>query len=111
MIGIINIQNRKYTNAVVKILNQYGIDKEVIINDYKNIGKCFDGDLVELDENTSSIKNIIESKIKDKKIAGILKIKSKYKYGYNKRGVEIFKFIPFDKSLPIFNVASKVKKN
>ena len=110
MIGIINIQNRKYTNAVVKILNQYGIDKEVIINDYKNIGKCFDGDLVELDENTSSIKNIIESKIKDKKIAGILKIKSKYKYGYNKRGVEIFKFIPFDKSLPIFNVASKVKK-
>ena len=110
MIGIINIKNKKYTNAVIKIKNNDKSETDITINDYKNIGKCFDGDLVELDKNTTHIINIIESNIKSKKIAGILKIKSRYKYGYNKRGVEIFKFSPFDKSLPIFNVASKVKQ-
>lgn len=109
MIGIINIKNRKYTLADIHITNS-NVSEKITINDYKNIGKCFDGDLVELTDDCRCVKKVIKNNIKDKTIPGILLLKSKYKYGFNKRGIEIFQFKPFNRSLPIFNVASKIKK-
>ena len=108
MIGIINIKNRKYTLA--DIIESSNSNNIITIENFNNIGKCFNGDMVELSDDLKSIKKVIKSNINNKVISGILVIKSKYKYGYNKRGIEIFQFKPFDKYYPIFYVASKVKK-
>ena len=43
------------------------------------------------------------------KIAGVLYLSSRVKYGYNKRGIPIYKFKPFSNKYPNFHVCSKSK--
>ena len=58
MIGIINIKNRKYTTAdIIESSNNNNI---ITIENFNNIGKCFNGDIVELSDDLKSIKKVIK---------------------------------------------------
>lgn len=105
MIGIIHITQPHYAEACV-----YTTDgQEYIINGYQNIGKCFHLDKVEIEEinNEYKVSKIIETK--NRLIAGELHIMSKYKFGFNRKKMPIYRFVPLDWKYPDFLVASSMK--
>ena len=80
---------------------------EINISDYK----VFHNDVVEFDYETKTVKNVLETEIKEIDIVGVLMIRSQYKYGFNKRRYPIYLFKPFDFHYPDFLVASGIKKS
>lgn len=73
-------------------------------NEIKNMNNAILGDKVKLDDND----NVMQ--IYDRffnKIVGILKLSSRVKYGFNKRGVPIYIFKPYHNKYPNFLVCSK----
>ena len=107
-VGILNIVNQSYIEAFVSCQNSN--DNE-ILRDYENIGHAFHGDIVRV--SNGKIINVIKSNILSKDIVGVMVFNSKYKYGFNKKGSELFLFRPLSNHYPCFLVASKnkIKKN
>ena len=101
MIGIIHITKPHYAEACVYTTN----GQEYIINGYQNIGKSFHLDKVEIKEinNEYKVSKIIETK--NRLIAGELQIMSKYKFGFNRKKIPIYRFVPLDWKYPDFLVA------
>jgi len=103
---MIKIVQPNYEKAIVSIM-----DKEYEINGYQNIGKTFHHDIVSIKEYNDiyEVNKIIKTQINNVFIPGILQINSKYKFGFNKKGMPLYRFIPFDWRYPDFMVASKLK--
>ena len=72
----------------------------------KNINNGIIGDKVKVDFNGNVIK--IYNRFFNK-IVGILKLSSRVKYGFNKRGIPIYIFKPYHNKYPNFLVCSKSK--
>jgi exosome complex exonuclease DIS3/RRP44 len=98
---IIN-DNDKIINDSDKMIN----DNDKIINDNDKMINDSDKMISDSDEMMNYIKNK-----KNKKIVGILNVKSKYNYGLNKKNNKIYKFYPYDKKYPCFYVSSNINKN
>ncbi|MCJ7637459.1 MAG: ribonuclease catalytic domain-containing protein, partial [Nitrososphaeraceae archaeon] len=100
IIGKVHIQNQSYTKATV---SDNKTSQEILT--FENINRAFHGDTVEI--NNNKITQIIKSDIKSKQIVGTLIFKTKYKYGYNQKHMELFLFRPLSNHYPSFLVASK----
>jgi exoribonuclease R len=105
MIGVIHITKPHYAEASVYTTD----DQEFVITGYQNIGKCFHLDKVEVEEINGEYKvsKVIESR--NKQVAGELQIMSKYKFGFNRKKMPIYRFVPLDWKYPDFMVASSMK--
>lgn len=99
MIGILHIQNQSYDKALIDNIEVIGS---------QNIGHAFHNDIVEVIDN--KITKVIKSDIANKQIAGVLIKNSKYKYGFKKKGVELFLFKPLSYFYPFFLVASNSRE-
>lgn len=102
MEGTIKILNSKYKKCEITSKTS-----KIIINNYENIGNIFTNDIVKIENNKISQ---IKSNINNIQIIGLIEYESKYKFGFNKRGIEKYKFIPLLPNYPNFIVASKSKK-
>ena len=81
-------------------INNNEIDPKIVLHN-----KLFHGDLVNED---FSLKQSLRDEFK---IGGVLKLKNMYTFGCNKKGQELFEFIPINWRYPKFIVASDIKKN
>jgi len=96
--GIVSITKPDYQEAIVN---------SKIIKGYQNLNHCFHGDIVEATE--TKIIKVIKTDIQDIMIPGILHINSKYKFGFNRKKMPIYRFVPLDWKYPDFMVASSMK--
>jgi len=96
--GIVSITKPNYQEAIVN---------GKIILGYQNLNHCFHGDIVDTDG--VKIIKILETTISNKMIPGILHISSKYKFGFNKKKMPIYRFVPLDWKYPDFMVATSMK--
>ncbi len=106
MIGYIQVLQPNYNNISLLTL-----DNNEIKIDHKKMSNInfFHNDLVTLDGININI-NKSEIIDKEKKIAGILMLKTTVKYGSNKRGIPYYMFQPLDWRYPNFLVASNYRK-
>jgi exoribonuclease R len=81
-------------------INNKEIDPKIVLQN-----KLFHGDIVNDD---FSLKHSLREEFK---IGGVLKLKNIYTFGCNKKGQELFEFIPITWRYPKFLVASNIKKN
>ena len=102
-IGVITIINRIYQKAILTLES----GEKINIDGYDNIGKCFHEDLgnVELSGKLS----VTQSNISQKVIVGVLKYYNRTKFNSNKRGIDLYKFVPLSPHYPNFLVTSKNK--
>ncbi len=103
MIGQLKITKNQYQEAIVETNSN-----PVVFNNYKDIHGCFHGDTVALN-NDLKIDKIILSNINKLLIPGILQCNSKYKFGFNKKNMPLYRFVPLDWHYPDFMVASSLK--
>ncbi len=96
--GVVSITKPNYQEAIVD---------GKIIKGYQNLNHCFHGDTVEVNED--KVIKVVETDIKNAMIPGILHINSKYKFGFNRKKMPIYRFVPLDWKYPEFMVASSMK--
>ena len=103
MIGQLKITKNQYQEAIVETDSNH-----VIFNNHKDIHGCFHGDTVALN-NDLKIDKVISSNINKLLIPGVLQCSSKYKFGFNKKNMPLYRFVPLDWHYPDFIVASSLK--
>jgi exoribonuclease R len=105
----VKIQDREYKKIILK--NQEKT-LELSIEEFKNFNKIkfFHDDIINYDETTKIINNIVETKMKYKKIIGILEINKKMIYGLNNKKNPYFLFTPLLNCYPKFYVCINDKK-
>lgn len=105
----VKIQDKEYKKIILK--NQEKT-LELSIEEFKNFNKIkfFHDDIINYDETTKIINNIVETKMKYKKIIGILEINKKMIYGLNSKKNPYFLFTPLLKCYPKFYVCINDKK-
>ncbi len=102
-IGKVKITKSQYREATIKTKSE-----DIVIYDHKDLNHCFHGDTVQLN-NDCKVEKIIDTNINKLSIPGILQINSKYKFGFNKKNMSIYRFVPLDWKYPDFMVASSLK--
>ena len=105
----VKIQDKEYKKIILK--NQKKT-LELSIEEFKNFNKIkfFHDDIINYDETTKIINNIVNTNIKRKKIVGILEINKKMIYSLNSRKNPYFLFTPLLKCYPKFYVCINDKK-
>ena len=105
----VKIQDREYKKI---ILENQEKTLELSIEEFKNFNKFkfFHDDIINYDETTKIINNIVETKMKYKKIIGILEINKKMIYGLNNKKNPYFLFTPLLNCYPKFYVCINDKK-
>jgi len=93
--------------SITKPNYQEGGVNNNIIKGYHNLNHCFNGDMVEINDN--KVIRVVKSNIPNKMISGVLHINSKYKFGFNRKKMPIYRFTPFDWKYPDFMVATSMK--
>ena len=95
--------NNNYSQA--RLIND---KKTILIEGCDKIGKLFHGDIVKYETENDQIL-LVKSNVNLYKITGILEFYSNLKFSKNKKGIERFKFTPFNKHFPSFLISSKCK--
>lgn len=100
---ILEVNNRNYTDVVVRNRNTQCIEEDLLINPAQH--KLFHGDIFLYDEG-HCIK--LETTSNLKKIAGVLMLEGNKTFGREKNRL-LYKCIPYDKRLPVFLVPYEMK--
>ncbi len=105
MIGELYIHNNTYDKATILWNDQS--TQDIIGN--KQIGKLFHKEILTLD-NQNKIIISKKSPYRSKPIIALLKTRSKFKFGCNKRGIPYYYVEPINSHLPKFKIALNLKK-